>query len=136
MSTKKKSQANIEDAWVCGHSVQVGPLRIGEGSMLYRCRMPRCWREPGRHPVGAEYPSGSLHKPICMDETVEILRAPQLHLVDPHGPFRVHDRSREESQVDDLDDIPGAHRIRSRANGDPSARSVIVTVGVRRAVSG
>jgi hypothetical protein len=37
VSNEKKARANVEDAWVRRNSVQVGPLRIGEGSMV-------CWR--------------------------------------------------------------------------------------------
>jgi hypothetical protein len=33
VSTEKKSQASIDAAWEPRNSAQVGPLRIGEGSM-------------------------------------------------------------------------------------------------------
>src|SRR5664280_959479 len=39
VSTVKKSQARMGDAWVLRNSVQSGPVRIGEGSMLCRRRM-------------------------------------------------------------------------------------------------
>src|SRR5664280_767101 len=39
VSTEKKSQASIDEAWERRNSAQVGPLRIGDGSMSFRCKM-------------------------------------------------------------------------------------------------
>src|SRR5664280_390155 len=39
VSTEKKSQASMDEAWVRRNSFHVGPVRIGEGSMLCLRRM-------------------------------------------------------------------------------------------------
>jgi hypothetical protein len=56
VSTEKKSQASIDDAWVERNSAQVGPLRIGDGSMPLRFRMVQTLEGARTTPVVANSP--------------------------------------------------------------------------------
>ncbi len=56
MSTEKKSQASIDDAWERRNSFQVGPVRIGDGSMLFRRRMAQTLDGAKATPIRASSP--------------------------------------------------------------------------------
>ena len=56
MSTEKKSQANIDDAWERMNSAQVGLLRIGAGSMPFLRKMVQTLEGARTTPILANSP--------------------------------------------------------------------------------
>ena len=56
MSTVKKSQASIDDAWARRNSVQLGLPRLGDGSMSWRRRIVHTLEGARRIPIVASSP--------------------------------------------------------------------------------
>jgi hypothetical protein len=51
VSTVKKSQAKKWDAWARRNAPQVGPDRVGEGSVPWRFKMPQTLDGASRMPI-------------------------------------------------------------------------------------